>query len=369
MATANELLFDEAVRHQIALAGYSNQVVRRIIALLNRSDDRLYAELVTALASMDADSFTVQRLEALLGSFRALNAQAYAQVGLELRHELRDFLDYEVQYQAQALRSVLPAVVSVASVSAETAYAAALARPFQGLLLSGALADLEADKAKRVRIAIAQGFSESKTTAQIVREIRGTKAKGYADGIWEIDRRNAQAIVRTALGHMAGFAADRSNEANEDIIKAVRWSATLDLRTSEICRIRDSKLYEPVTHKPVGHSLPWLGGPRRAHWNCRSFQVPILKSFRELGIDLDGSANLAGDRASLDGQVPKEVSFSDWIKRQSASRQNEVLGPTRGALLRNGGLSLEDLYSTKGVYKTLDDLRQSDARAFAKAGL
>lgn len=369
MATANELLFDEAVRHQVDLAKYSNQVVRRIIALLNRSDERLYAELVTTLDRMDANSFTVQRLEALLGSFRALNAQAYAQIGQELRQELRDFLDYEVQYQAQALRSVLPAVVSVASVSAEVAYAAALARPFQGLLLSGALADLEAEKAKRVRIAIAQGFSESKTVAQIVREIRGTKAKGYADGIWEIDRRNAQAIVRTALGHMAGFAKDRSVEANADIIKALKWSATLDLRTSAPCRLRDGKLYEPVTHKPIGHSYPWGQGPRRFHWNCRSFQVEILKSFRELGIDLDGSANLEGTRASLDGQVPKETTYSDWLKRQSAARQNEVLGPTRAALLRNGGLSLEDMYSTKGVYRTLDELRQSDARAFSRAGL
>lgn len=367
--SANDMLMDEAIRHQIDLARYSNGLVRRMVAILNRADARLFAELTAALFRLDPESFTVERLESMLGSVRAMNAQAYSQIEQSLRQELRDFVEYESAYQTKALVSVVPVQVHVASVTADTIYTAALSRPFQGVLLKGVLSDMEAGRARKIRQAIALGFTEGKTTDQIIRELRGTRAKGYSDGLMESPRRDIAAVTQTALGHMAGFVQDRHMEANADITKAIKWSSKLDLRTSEPCRLRDGKLYEPVTHKPIDHSYPWGQGPGRFHWNCRSAQVSILKSWREMGIDLEGSPNLEGTRASMDGQVPNDVTYADWIKRQPAARQDDVLGPTRGALLRKGGLSLENMYTNKGAYKTLEQLRQSDADAFRRAGV
>lgn len=354
--TVNEWLIDEAIRHSIDLARYSNSVVRRILAILNRSDDRLFAELMAALERLPPESFTVERLESLLGSVRALNSQAFAQAGEELTRELREFVEYEAAYQTKTLQSVMPAQVHIASVSAEQAYAAAMARPFQGVLLREVLKDIEATKAKKIRQAVAQGYVEAKTTPQIVREIRGTRAKGYSDGLMEASRRDVEAIVRTAMGHMAGFTQDRVAEANGDIIKAIKWSATLDFRTSEICRVRDGKLWT-VEHKPIGHKLPWLGGPGRAHWRCRSAQVFITKSNAELGIDVPDVTLKNGTRATLDGQVPAEQTYGDWLKTRSAAEQDEVLGPTRGKLFRSGKLPLEAMYSQKGAFLTLEELR------------
>lgn len=368
MPSINDLLVDEAIRHQVQLAQYSNAVVRKIIAVLNRSDVRLYAALTAALERLDPASFTVERLESLLGSVRAINGQAYSQAGLDLRSELRDFVSYEVPYQQAVIQAATPVQLHTASVSAEQVYAAALARPFQGVILSGVLADMEAKKAKLIRQAVAQGFVEGSTTDQIVRQIRGTRARGYADGITEITRRDAEAVARTALHHMAGFVQDRVTEANADIIKAVQWLSTLDLRTSPICRVRDGKLYGPVSHKPIGHELPWLGGPGRAHWRCRSGQTYVLKSNKELGINLP-EVEFKSTRASMDGQVPDGVTYADWIKRQGASRQDEVLGPIRGKLLRDGKLGLEDLYSQNGRYLDLAELRENDAAAFRRAGI
>ncbi len=88
-----------------------------------------------------------------------------------------------------------------------------------------------------------------------------------------------------------------------------------------------------------------------------------------MGIDIEGDANIASTRASLDGQIPADKSYADWIKQQSAARQDEVLGATRGKLLREGGLKMEDLYSQKGQYLTLEELRKKEASAFKKAGL
>lgn len=369
MTSVNDLLLDAAIQHQIDLAKYETSIVRRMVAVLNRTDSRLFAELSARLETMDAASFSIERLESMLGSVRAINAQAYAQVGQDLRQELRDFVDYEASYQRQALASVVPVEVHVAAVSVAQTYAAALARPFQGVLLREVLADLEAGKARKIRQTVAQGYLENRTTDQIIRDLRGTKAKAYADGLMEGTRREIAAVTRTALGHMAGFVQDRTTEANAGLIKAVKWSATLDLRTSSPCRARDGKLYTPVDHKPIGHDLPWGSGPSRFHWNCRSAQAYVLRSNKDLGIDVPEVVMKDGTRSSMDGQLPKDVTYHQWLMKQSAARQDDVLGETRGKLLRQGGLKPEDMYGPKGAYLTLDQLRAKDSAAFRKAGL
>ena len=365
MPTANEELQDRAIAHAVALERYSNNVVRRIIALLNRTDARLASELVTVMDNLGSGSFSQTRLESLLGSVRELNKAAYESIKKELTEELKDFAAYEASWQEMTLKDAVPATVSIASVSADQVYAAAMARPFQGVLLRGALDEVNANTAKRIRQTIAQGIVEGRNTDQIIRDIRGTRANKYADGLLQRSRTDVEAIVRTAISHTAGVAQDAVISRNADIIQGVRWSSTLDTRTSEICRIRDGKLYEPESHKPIGHSYPWLAGPGRSHWRCRSASVPVLKGWKELGLD----PNIADTRASMDGQVPVETSYADWLKKQSKARQIEVLGVERVKLLDKGGLSMADLYSQKGQYLTLEELKAKDASAFKKANI
>ena len=355
MASVNQLVAEEAISHAVDLQMYSNSVVRRMIAILNRTDDRLFAELIDALSRLDPSSFTIDRLESMLVSVRTLNTTAYAAISAELTTELKDFVQYEIAYQSSVLANFLPAQVGYASVSAEQVYTAALSRPFQGVLLKNSLADMGAYRAKKIRQAIAQGFVEGRTTDQIVRSLRGTQAKGYADGFLQAPRREVEALTRTAVSHMAGFAQDRFVEANQDLIKAVVWHSTLDTRTSEICRVRDQKKYTPVDHKPIGHSLPWLGGAGRAHWGCRSHQTTVLKSFKELGINLP-EFDESDTRASMDGQVSADMSYSEWLTKQSKARQTEVLGVKRVELLRSGKLTMNDMYGSKGQYLTLKQL-------------
>lgn len=365
----NQELSDAATSHAVDLAGYSNGVVRRIIALLNRTDARLFYELTNALENMG--TFSVQRLESLLISVRQLNAQAHQAIGEELTAEMRKLVEYEAGYQLSLFQSTIPAQVvasvGVAAVNIEQVYAAAMARPFQGRLLREWTESIEAGRMTRIRDTVRQGFIEQQTIDQIVRKVRGTKARGYSDGIIEIDRRGAEAVVRTAISHTAGFTRDRFYDANTDLIKAVQWVSTLDTRTSEPCRIRDNLRYQPVDHKPIGHAIPWLGGPGRLHWNCRSSSVPITKSWKDLGVNIDEFS--PSTRASMSGQVPAEQSYGDWLKKQSAARQTQILGETRAALMRDGGLTLDKFYNDKGVYLDLDDLRARDAAAFARAGL
>jgi len=372
MATVNEQLRDADIGHQVDLSRYSNDVVRRIIALLNKVDPDLFAQLTEALERLPAESFTVERLEQLLYSVRELNVQAYAQVGQQLTEELQKFVDYEVGYQMQLFRSVIPAQVllqvDVAAVGIEQVYAAAMSRPFQGRLLKEWASSIEAGRMARIRDAVRIGYVENQSVSQIVQRIRGTRARGYEDGILEIDRRHAESIVRTAVSHTAQVTRNRFLEANSDLIKAEQWTATLDSRTTQECRIRDGLRYTPVTHQPIGHKVPWLAGPGALHWCCRSTSTPITKSWKELtGVDIEEFS--PATRASMDGQVPDETTYGSWLKKQSAERQDDILGPTRGKLMREGGLDLDRFYNEKGRYLTLDEMRQRDAAAFERAGL
>lgn len=368
MPTANERLADEAVHHAVDLQGYSNGVVRRLIAVLNRADARLFNELQTALEQMSPASFTVQRLELLLQSVRTLNADLYRQFETELLADVRSLSGAEVDYHQGLFQSVLPPQISVASVVQEQVYAAALSRPMQGRLLREWASSLEADRATRIRDMLRMGYLEGKTTDQLVRQLRGTKANNYADGVIQIDRRNAEAVVRTAISHTAATAQEQFYGANQDLIKADVWRSTLDGRTSPPCRLRDGKQYTPGTHKPIGHDLPWGAGPGRYHWCCRSCYSVVLKSWKELG-GADMPEFTPSQRASLDGAVPADTTYADWLPKQSARRQDEILGPTRGKLLREGGLSLEQFANDKGVWYDLKTLQERNAAAFKRAGL
>lgn len=272
MATVNELLQDASVDHAINLQQYSLGVVRRIIALLNRVDADLSAALVNALSQMPAESFTVERLESLLSSVRQLNAEAYQAVNAELTADLQQLAGQESQWQFDLFERILPKPVQVrfpiAAISPSQAYAAAMSRPFQGRLLRDWVSTVESGRMAGLRNAIRVGYVEGKTVSQIVSEIRGTRANAYADGFLQRPRRELETVVRTAISHTASVARDQFVSANEDIVKAVRWVATLDTKTSPQCRIRDQLQYTAQSHKPIGHKVPWLQGPGRLHFNA-----------------------------------------------------------------------------------------------------
>lgn len=371
MATVNERLRDAAISRAIDLRLYSNGVVRRMMALLHRVDAELAVELTRVLERLPADSFTVERLERLLVSVREINRQLYVQVHGELQSAMRGLAEVEAPYQFELFSRVVPEPVQVrfpiVGLAVEQVYVAALSRPFQGRLLADWAANLEAGTLEVVRNTVRLGYIEGQTTQQIVRRLIGTRANRYADGTLQRSRREVTAVVHTALAHLSQTVRNEMYAANADLVHNIQWISTLDSRVTEICRIRADKLYTAVGHKPVGHRIPWLGGPGAAHFNCRSTSIPIIRSWRELGFASDELP--VGTRASMDGQVPANVTFAEWLRAQSAERQDRVLGVTRGRLMRQGKLRLADFYTDTGRWLTLDELRAVSAEAFARAGI
>lgn len=354
MTTTNSRLYDAEVSHAIGLQRYSNGVVRRIIATLNRADSDLLAKVARAIERAPA-SFSAERLELILAGVRKINAAAYALVEKELTAELRTLVAYEAEFQQKIFLQVVPApvlnAVPLVAVSVEQVAGAALARPFQGVLLKEALSKLSDDRAAAVRNAIRMGIVENETLDQIVRRIRGTKVLNYKDGLMETSRRNIEAIARTAISHTQNFTKQAFYEANSDIVAEWEFVAVLDGRTTVTCASLSGKTY-PIGKGPM---------PPR-HWNCRSVATPVTKSLRELGLDIDDFS--PSTRASMDGQVAADLNYSDWLRGKPAAFQDEMLGKTRADIFREKGVGVDRLTNNKGEVYTLEQLRRMDASLF-----
>lgn len=75
------------------------------------------------------------------------------------------------------------------------------------------------------------------------------------------------------------------------------------------------------------------------HFGCRTTTIPVLNAaFSGLSI---GRTRIA---RGADGKelVSSEMTYYDWLKTQPSSFQDTAIGPTRGNLLRNGGLSADE---------------------------
>jgi hypothetical protein len=69
------------------------------------------------------------------------------------------------------------------------------------------------------------------------------------------------------------------------------------------------------------------------------------------------------------GNVPNDVSYNDWLRRQPAEFQSQVLGGTKAKLFRDGGMSVDKFVDRRGNELTLAQLAEQDPTAFTRAGL
>lgn len=202
----------------------------------------------------------------------------------------------------------------------------------------------------QLRISMENGESTQQATTRIV---GGTVAGVRQPGVMRTARHQAEAIVRTAMNEIVTQTRLGTLQEMDDVVKGLQQISTLDNRTSDICIAYSGKVWDVNTFEPIGHNLPWNGGTPR-HFNCRSSIVPVLKSFEELGIDAVEVPQAA--RASMDGEVPAEITFDQWLRTKSKTFQDDLLGPGKAKLWREGKINLTQLVDMRGNPLTLEQL-------------
>lgn len=356
MPTVNQELRDAAVRHSVYLQRYSSSVVDKMLALINRADIDIIRRLRTRNLPGARTPRQRARLEKLLAELRKMNREAFAGFSATLRNELRDLSNYETKFLAEQLGGAIAVSVETTTPALGVVYSAALSKPMQGRYLREWFSQLEANKARGIADAIRMGVVEGETISDIVRRLRGTRNVGYKNGELFKHRRHAEAIARTAVNHIVTNARQNVFERNADIVKGWQYVATLDGRTTDICMSLDGQVYKTQGEGPTPPQ----------HINCRSTITPIVKSWKELGFKK--SEVPAVKRAAMDGRPARAGdTYQSWLKRQGARFQDDVLGKTKGALFRRGGLTLDKFVDPTGRSYTLAELARRERAAWLRA--
>jgi hypothetical protein len=129
------------------------------------------------------------------------------------------------------------------------------------------------------------------------------------------------------------------------------------LHNSTICKARSGLQWNLKTKEPVGHLIPWNGGPP-LHFQCRSVTVAVLKPISKIPKKKKQAIEEAGTQSSMDGQVPDDMDYQSWLKTKSISFQKEALGPGRWQLWKDGKLTLPQMLDMRGNPLTLAELQR-----------
>jgi SPP1 gp7 family putative phage head morphogenesis protein len=195
-----------------------------------------------------------------------------------------------------------------------------------GEVITKAFRGVAVDQAERFSQVVRQGLLTGETTPSIAKRLIGSLQFGEeAKTVRQLVAAGGQAtavadnqiitLVRTSINQVANTASQQVYEANQDITKKYRYVATLDTRTSSICRALD------------GQQFPYGKGPTPPqHFNCRSTTVPVIDP------DILPPSTTA-TRASKDGQVPINTTYGKWLKDKMPGETNaDVLARQQQAL-------------------------------------
>jgi hypothetical protein len=357
--SANETLVDLYIERAIDLLRLEAGTRNKVLALLND----LEGELVAALAKIDptgVDMVSAQRkrLTKLLGSVRAAIRASYRDASKLMAAEIREIIDQEAVWTGRALNTAIDFEFVTGGLTRKGLETLASDALIQGAASNDWWSRQAAGLADRFADQMRLGVAAGETNAELVARVRG---KDGQPGIMDVSRNSAERLVRASVQAAANTGREAMYADNDDLIASLQWHATLDTRTSKWCITRDGHHYSNTPeHFPKDKGPPWLEGPGKLHWGCRSTSVPVLKTWRELGVDADELPDTT--RASMDGQVPAKQSFEQWLKKQSAERQDTVLGATVADLWRRGKLTFRDLLDQSGRPLTTEQLRAKAAR-------
>lgn len=391
--TVNEEFFDALVRHQVLLMRLSAGLRKKVDALLDATEEDLVREIRRKL-KRSSDGLTpanVRRLQLLERSIKATRAKAWDEITDLWVKELRDLASSEPALIAGLLQTTAPVTLDLILPPTERLRALVNTQPFEGRTMRQWARGVREADLNRILQQIRIGVVQGEPTDRIARRIVGTVRQRGTNGVTEISRRNAAAITRTAVNAFANSARRELFTANSDLFSEEVYTATLDSRTTPICRSLDGKRFK------VGEGpLPPM------HFSCRSLRVAVFNGqvlgdrpmkpvtermllrryAREAGIKTPSTrAGLPyghkgrfdqfarGEVRRMTGTGPAATTYQQWLERQSKEFTDDVLGPTRSKLFRDGGLKLDKFVNRAGDELNLAQLARRHADAFRAAGL
>jgi len=180
---------------------------------------------------------------------------------------------------------------------------------------------------------IRQGVFSGESTQEIARRMVGklefgtfptsVKQISQAGGeLIKLSTNQIQTIVRTSVNQVQNQASQAVYAANSKVAPKYEYVATLDSRTSPICKRLD------------GRKFAYNKGPTPPqHFNCRSTTVPVVdyeglkkrEGFQDLKAPPKGKV-VTRPTGEGTGRVPQDTQYGDWLLGQDKKLKVKTLG-------------------------------------------
>jgi len=330
---------DDAVWRQVHLDRYKNTVEAKLIRELEVERNKVLRILQSTKTSDSARRLSAAKFKEITVSLR----ETYDSLESQFVKSGRDLIGSELEWSTRQLQASTAGLVT--SPTAAMVYASIVSNPpaiwmgKKGNIKYVANSPLRQVPAKHhteinkvLREAYGKGFSQRSAQSKLKVLDR---AHQRIDKSFDLARRNVQSEVRTGLQTYAQTARMKTYHENSDIFPWVEYTATLDIRTTEVCGSLDGRTY--AAEDPSQPEIP-------QHWNCRSTYVP--KETRGEVLDAErpsvgaGEGYEKGDRTTRTGKVRKPrkgsdklergqtakagTKFNDWLKQQDKKNPDFV---------------------------------------------
>jgi len=353
--SVNDKILDEITGHSVDLQRLEASVKADVRKQLKRLEKTLVADIQNSnMVDAVREQTKIKRMKALLKQTRETIKTTYKQVAKTHAKTLANVASIAESQAVSALNKSINFKVASVGMSKQMLKAIASDTLFEGAQSAEWWSRRSEAFHARFSDTIRQGMMRGDSTSLITKNLIGTSPNKFKDGALQANRRSAEALVRTSIQAVANESRLMTYADNDDVIKSIEWVSTLDSRTSNTCKGLDGLTWSNPERKPINHGVNFPGVT--AHWGCRSTQVPITKSWEELGAKGDFDEIPESTRASMDGQVSDKLGYEGWLKGKSESFQRDALGAKKFDMWQKGKLNFTDLVNQSGNALTVEQL-------------
>jgi len=173
--------------------------------------------------------------------------------------------------------------------------------------------------ARTIRAGVFSGESVNQIAKKLVGQLN-FEDTAKAAGQTKLATHQIKTIVRTSVNQVQNQASQAVYAANKKVAPRYEYVATLDSKTSNICKRLD------------GRKFQYNKGPTPPqHFNCRSTTVPVVdyeglskrKGFEDI---TEPPVGKVISRPSATGRVPQGTQYGDWLLQQDKKLQVKTLG-------------------------------------------
>jgi len=306
---------DSFLKHQINIDRFSNYEAQRLLRIIDQAIIQA-KDIVSKTNGID----TKAKYERVLSNMRTLSNMLNEKLYGIIESDFKGLARVETQFLSKVLKAngitvnlEMPPVEKLWAAASNDTYADTHIK-FKDYIdgLSKYFYDTWS-------INIRAGWINGLTAAQINRNVLGSMDNINLDAKEMKKLRNSLKMnTKTMIAEMATTARHETYKANSSLFSGYRYIGVLDDRQCLICGSMDQRVFKTLDDMP---HLP-------QHRACRCLALCEVKGLE--GYDDDDT------RASQDGAVPASMSYSDWLEKQGAETQKDILGKSRYEMYKNG---------------------------------